>query len=264
MRLESFECLNLLQKWHIFKMIHEIRIFWMSESFANVTNIKKIHQFESIECLNLLQRWKLLKNSLDLNLLNVWIFCRCDKYSNDSQKLNLLNVWIFCKHEHIQEIRQSLIFWMSESLANMTNIQKIHETWIFGMSESLANLTYIKKWFKGFESLNVWILCKCEKFTRDSPELNLPKKWSNSADLNLSNVWIFCKKIEVSRIFKTFERFGKFELNLWMFESFTNVKKFQKIHQFESFECLNLLQMWKLFPRFTRFESFECLNLLQK
>ena len=48
-----------------------------------------------------------------------------------------------------------------------------------------------------------------------------------------------------------------------MSESFADVTNIQKIRQCESFECLNLLQMRKLFKRFTTFESFECPNLLQ-
>ena len=57
------------------------RIFKTFERFAKNSEVSRI--FKTFERFG---------KKFELNLLNVRIFCKCDKYSKDSPDLNLLNV----------------------------------------------------------------------------------------------------------------------------------------------------------------------------
>ena len=211
-----------------------MRIFRMSESFANVKIISKIHQSwifrisKNSEVSRTFKTFERFRKKFESNLLNVRIFCKCENYFKDSPELNLSNIWIFCKNSEVSSI--------------------------FKTFERFGK----KFWVESFECPN---LCKCEKYSKDSP-MRIFLMWifckcenyfKHSPELNLSNIWIFSKNSEVSRIFKTFERFGKkFESNLLnvrifckcdkyskdspmrifrMSESFAKVKIISKIHQ---------------------------------
>ena len=57
------------------------RIFKTFERFA-----------KNIEVSRIFKTFERFGKKFELNLLNVRIFCKCDKYSKDSPDLNLLNV----------------------------------------------------------------------------------------------------------------------------------------------------------------------------
>ena len=98
----------------------------MSESFVDVTNIQKIRQCESFKCLNLLQKCRISESFAKIVKL-----VRYSKHSKDSGKnfeSNLLNVRIFCKCDKYSKDSPMRIFRISESFAKVKIVSKIHQS----------------------------------------------------------------------------------------------------------------------------------------
>ena len=302
-------------------------IFWISKSFANWHILKRFALVNLSNIWIFCKCENYFKDSPELNLLNIGIFCKNSEVSRIFKTFewfpkkfesNLLNVWIFCKCDTYSKDLPMQIFWISESFENVKIISKIQKV------ESFEYLNLLKKIvkFAGYSKrskdsgknlsgnlLNVRIFCKCDTYSKDSwmrifrisesfANVKIVSKIHQSwiwkkfdlPELNLSNIWIFCKNSEVSRIFKTFERFGKkFESNLLnvrifckcdkyskdspmrifrMSESFANVKiiskTFQRFKSHKSFEYLSYLQKIQTFKRFKSHKSFKNLSYLQK
>ena len=129
------------------------------------------------------------------------------------------------------------IFWMSESL-QMWEIFKRCEKYSRDLPQS--NLP------------NNWIFCKCDKYSKDSPMRIFRMSESFAKVKIISKIhqsWIFrisesfAKIVKLAGYSKHSKDSGKnFESNLLNVQILANVTNIQKIRHCKSFECLNLLQ----------------------
>ena len=271
--VKTFECLNLLQIWQIFKRFAGVESFECLNLLQIWQIFKRFMRLESFECLNLLQIWQIFKRFMRLESLeclwNNFYICKRFRHSKDSHWWIFWIFVTFAKDSDIQKIRLKFFpesFKCFEYPANFTifakdsDIRKIQLWQIkFFSYSTLVNLWnnfHIYKRFRYSKYSHLRIFWICVTFAKDSDIQKIPTQiffWI------FRMFWISCKLHYFFQKIQIFERFNF--LNLWNnFHIFKRFRYSKDLHWQIFWICVTFAKdsdIQKIWLKFFR-ESFEC------